>query len=94
MAELAKQELQHETAEIEHAKKLRHVENIQFLEYLNRMRADKRETEAVEFDPKQISLITEEFDDDARRWEEKRLLKEEKRVCLPLRIHRFSIHCK
>lgn len=84
---MAQQKLRQEAAEIEQAKKLRHIENQQYLDYLERVRAEKREIEAVEFDPRQVSLITEELDDDSRRNDERRLLREEKRVSLR---HYFS----
>lgn len=88
---MAKQELERAAAEKAEAKRAQHVESLQFIDYMNRARSDKQEIEADQFDLKQTSLINEEIDDEAerKRIEDRRRLREEKRVSDAENCYRF-----
>lgn len=76
--------MEKDAAEAEFARKKQHLENLNFVDYLNRAKSDKKEIQSEKIDLTQISLINEEVEVDAevKRQEKKKLLNAELRVCI------------
>lgn len=63
VANEAKEAMKKEAEAIELAKRIQHMENSKYLHYLDKIRFDEREMNRNNFDPKCVSLITEEFEE-------------------------------
>lgn len=76
--------MEKDAAEVELARKKQYVENLNFVDYLNRAKADKKEIQSEKIDLTQVSLINEEVEIDAevKRQEKRKLLNAEQRVCI------------
>lgn len=72
VAELAKQEMEKEAAQIAHAKKMQNAENAKYYDYLSRARTDKKEVEPEIKDTKHTSFINKESDADSEMQREKK----------------------
>lgn len=83
IAELNSQQIQKEAAEAEMAKKRQHEENVKFVEFLQRIRSDKKDIDAEDIDLRKLSLMNDEMEAnaEAKRQEKKKLLNEELMVC-------------
>lgn len=77
---MAKQQLENEAVEKVQARRMQQMENLQFIDYMKRLRLD--DIEAEQFDPNQMSIINEEIDTEAemKRMEKRQQLKKEKHV--------------
>lgn len=82
-AELVKQQLHQETEQAIQAKHVQHLENLQFSEYMDKIRLGKRDLGIDRRDFKLASRLTEEIEANAecKRQEKKQQLYAEKRVC-------------
>lgn len=92
-AELVKQQLHQETEQAIQAKHVQHLENLQFSEYMDKVRLGKAELGIDQRDFKLASRLTEEIEADAecKRQEKKQQLYAEQRVRDNFRIV-FSIY--
>lgn len=94
-AELVKQQLHQETEQAIQAKHVQHLENLQFSEYMDKIRLDKKELGIEQRDFKLASRLTEEIEANAecKRQNKKQQLYAEQQVrdncCFVFSIHHF-----
>lgn len=101
-AELVKQQLHQETEQAIQAKHVQYLENVQFSEYMDKIRLSKRELGIEQRDFKLENRLNEEIEANAecKRQEKKQQLYAEQRVrdnfCIVLHIYHFIslIHVK
>lgn len=87
-----RKQMEKEAAEAEYARKKQTMENLNFVNYLSRAKADTKEIEEEKTDLSHLSLINEKVEDaEAKRHERKQLLNAEMKACNILNFFFFLV---